>query len=117
MGVSVFRLPPHARLRRTATTWKAFVMSSRNLRAAPMDDTHVASHWGNGFIALLDVKPSNGSHYIRAAHVTAIRPAWDEDENWIGCDVTALDGSKRRVNASFEQIMAAVSEAEGGSNG
>ena len=64
-----------------------------------------------GFIEILDVE--NGSHFIRAAHITAIRPAWDDDQRWIGCDVFTIDGSRRCVNASFEQIADAIAKAEG----
>lgn len=66
-----------------------------------------------GFVELRDWEPANGSHYIRAAHITAVRPTWDKHEEWTGCDVFTLDGSRRRVNASFEQIAAAIAAAEG----
>ena len=77
-----------------------------------MDNSHFADSVGLGFVSLLDVEPGNGSHFIRAAHITAIRPVWNDDEDWIGCDVFTLDGTKRRVNASLEQIMAAMECAE-----
>lgn len=63
-----------------------------------------------GFIELLDWQPMNGTHLIRAAHITAIRPVWDADEIWIGCDVYTTDGSCRRVNASIEQIVEKMKE-------
>jgi len=73
-----------------------------------MTDAQFARNVGNGFIAIKDHEPMNGDHYIRADHITAIRPIWNIEEEWIGSDVFTLDGSKRRVNASFEQIMDAI---------
>jgi hypothetical protein len=68
---------------------------------------------GSGFIELLDAQPANGSHFLRAEHITAIRPAWDKHEDWIGCHVHTLDGTSRLVNASFEDIAAAIDEVCG----
>ena len=76
-------------------------------------DKTFASNVGCGFIELRDATPHNGSHFIRASSITAIRPAWDKDDVWIGCDVYTVDGSQRRVNASVEQILAAAMDADG----
>lgn len=65
-----------------------------------------------GFIEILDSKANNGSHFIRAAHITAVRPVWNDDEVWIGCNVFTLDGTVRMVNASFEQIADAIAKTE-----
>jgi len=74
-------------------------------------DHEFARHAGAGFVALMDADGTRGWHFVRAAHITAIRNAFDKDDLWLGCDVWLVDGSRRRVNASFEQIASAI---EGG---
>lgn len=75
-----------------------------------MSDMQFAHRAGNGFIALSDAEPANGFHYVRASSISVIRPVWDKNDEWIGSDVFTLDGSKRRVNASFEQIVDAIND-------
>jgi len=65
-----------------------------------------------GFVALQDATPMNRDHFIRATHISVVRPVWNAEKEWIGCDVTTLDGSTRRVAASVEQILDAISEAQ-----
>jgi len=77
-----------------------------------MDDTHYAESFGSGFIRLLPSDSAQGSHFIRAAHVVAIQPQFAGDQ-WICCEVITIDGSKRRVNASVEQIIAAMEASTG----
>lgn len=67
---------------------------------------------GNGFIEVKDEENNNGYHYIRIDHITAIRPEWDANENWVGTIIYTLDGSRRRVNAAFEQIMDAMTDEQ-----
>jgi hypothetical protein len=63
-----------------------------------------------GFVELLDAK-GDGSHFIRAAHIVRISPAFDADGVWTHCDVWTIDGRTTCVNATFEQIAEAI-EAE-----
>lgn len=67
---------------------------------------------GNGFIAVKDAKKNNGDHFIRIDHITAIRPKWNENDEWVRTDLQTLDGSMRSVNASFEQIMDAMTDEQ-----
>ena len=66
------------------------------------------------FITLEDAEPANGNHYIRADHITALRPKWDADDNWLGTTVHTLDGSSRLVNCPVEDILALMEFEDAG---
>lgn len=72
------------------------------------DSTQFAQPVGTGFIMLKDATATGGNHFVRADHISAIRPVWNSHNEWIGCRVFTLDGTDRTVNASFEQITAAI---------
>ena len=52
----------------------------------------------DGFIELLDTKPSNGTHLIRVSAIEWIRPEWDDAENWIATKVGLTSGRTIRVD-------------------
>lgn len=47
-------------------------------------------------------------HFICIKHITAIRPRWDRNDEWVRRDIYMLGGSIRSGNTSFEQIMDAL---------
>lgn len=75
-----------------------------------MTDNEFAIPFGQGFVSLRDHKPYNGAHFVRADHISAIRPCWNDDDVWIGTDVFTLDGRRMRVNATVEQILQAIAD-------